>query len=167
MGVPLYRSQVGLCHGQSHLEMDDDWGYPHFRNPHIHQLGHGAKGHHSVAGWSKSASPSQGWREIHQRLWLHILLRFGSVARFGSCSTISIQRSAYWSSATGTRIFQGIVRQSQMTGPVSFEDCWWSGHGSKQQDSEQDVGRSACWRGTSSLGKPWDRCLYLDLPVYT
>ena len=23
----------GLFHGQSHLEMDDDWGYPYFRKP--------------------------------------------------------------------------------------------------------------------------------------
>ena len=22
-----------LCHGNSHLEMDDDWGYPHFKKP--------------------------------------------------------------------------------------------------------------------------------------
>ena len=24
---------VGLFHGKSHLEMDDDWGYPYFRKP--------------------------------------------------------------------------------------------------------------------------------------
>ena len=24
---------IGLFHGRSHLEMDDDWGYPCFRKP--------------------------------------------------------------------------------------------------------------------------------------
>ena len=23
----------GFCEGKSHLEMDDDWGYPYFRKP--------------------------------------------------------------------------------------------------------------------------------------
>ena len=31
MGVPLYRWVV--YNGKSHLEMDDNWGYPHFSMP--------------------------------------------------------------------------------------------------------------------------------------
>ena len=36
MGVSIngwYPKMVGLFHGESHLEMDDDWGHPHFRKP--------------------------------------------------------------------------------------------------------------------------------------
>ena len=27
-----------VCKGKYHLEMDDDWGYPHFRKPPYHKL---------------------------------------------------------------------------------------------------------------------------------
>ena len=33
MELLQYPKMNGLFHGQSHLEMDDDWGYPHVRTP--------------------------------------------------------------------------------------------------------------------------------------
>ena len=28
-----FPKKVGLFHGKSHLEMDENWGYPYFRKP--------------------------------------------------------------------------------------------------------------------------------------
>ena len=33
IAMELPKTLDGLFHGKSHLEMDDNWGYPYFRKP--------------------------------------------------------------------------------------------------------------------------------------
>ena len=49
-----YPQMDGLFHGKSHLEMDDDWGYPYFRKPPRGDLVGGLNGMViSVSKWRK------------------------------------------------------------------------------------------------------------------
>ena len=58
MGVS---KMVGLYKGKSHLEIDDDWGYPYFRKP-----------------------PYGVWLKKKQEIFLHFLTTFKALAKHSS-----------------------------------------------------------------------------------